>query len=102
MAMVKKIMLKLYQQFTYLQRNIAGMLGMHEYFFRSARGGRIILYHGICKKDPTRFNTLFITEQTFENHLQFYQKYFHVISLADFYNGNFRKDRFNICLSFDD
>ena len=78
------------------------MLGMYERLYKSARGSRIIIYHGVCKKNSTRFNTLFVTKKTFEAHLLFYKKYFHIISLADFYNGNFNNDRFNICLSFDD
>jgi peptidoglycan/xylan/chitin deacetylase (PgdA/CDA1 family) len=100
--MIKKIGSKLLGKYASLQRDIAGRLGMHETFFRSARGSRIMIYHGICKKDPTRFNTLFVTERIFEQHLQFYKKYFHVVSLDDYYRKNFNANRFNICLTFDD
>jgi peptidoglycan/xylan/chitin deacetylase (PgdA/CDA1 family) len=102
MQVVKKIWSKLVRQYTFLQREIAGRLGMHEPFFRSARGNRIIIYHGVCEKNPTRFNTLFVTERTFEKHLQFYKKYFHVISLDDYFSKKFNPGKFNICLSFDD
>lgn len=102
MRLIKKICSKLVREYTYLQRDIAGRLGMHETFFRSARGSRIIIYHGVCKKDPTRFNTLFVTERMFEKHLQLYKKYFHVVSLDDYFRKNFNPGKFNICLTFDD
>jgi peptidoglycan/xylan/chitin deacetylase (PgdA/CDA1 family) len=61
-----------------------------------------VVYHGICASDPTRFNSLFLTKKTFEQHLQFYKKYFHVVSLEDYYLARFSEERFNICLTFDD
>src|SRR6202008_249099 len=60
------------------------------------------IYHGICREDPTRFNTLFIKQKTFEAHLRFYKKHWNLLTLDDFYQGNFSKDRFNLCLTFDD
>lgn len=102
MRIVKKIWSKLVRAYTHLQRDIAGRLGMHETLFRSARGSRIIIYHGVCKKEPTRFNTLFVTERMFEKHLQLYKKYFHIISLDDYFRRNFNTGKFNICLTFDD
>lgn len=39
---------------------------------------------------------------TFERHLQFYLKYFNVISLDDYFRGKFSDDKFNICITFDD
>jgi hypothetical protein len=102
MQIIKKIWSKLVRECLYLQRDMAGRLGMHETFFRSARGSRIIIYHGVCQKEPTRFNTLFVTETTFEKHLQFYKKYFHVLSVDDYFNKKFNTGKFNICLTFDD
>lgn len=49
-----------------------------------------------------RFNSLFLKVKTFEAHLRFYKKYYNVISLDDFYQQRFSKDKFNICLTFDD
>ncbi|HEX5151441.1 MAG TPA: polysaccharide deacetylase family protein [Parafilimonas sp.] len=40
--------------------------------------------------------------KTFEAHLRFYKNYFHIISLDDYYNQRFSKERFNICITFDD
>ena len=67
-----------------------------------ARGSRILVYHGICQRDPLRFNTIFLTQKVFETQLRFYKKYFHIVSLDDFYQQRFSREKFNLCLSFDD
>ncbi|MES2328996.1 MAG: polysaccharide deacetylase family protein [Bacteroidota bacterium] len=102
MRIAKKISSKLARQFKYLRRELAGKLGLLDAFFRSARGNRILIYHGVCQKEHTKFNTLFVTEKMFEEHLQFYKKYFHVLSLDDFFKKRFNSEKFNICLTFDD
>jgi peptidoglycan/xylan/chitin deacetylase (PgdA/CDA1 family) len=102
MTLSQKIYAKLYRESKYLRRDISHLLGFDESFFRNARGSRILIYHGICKYDHTRFNPIFLKLSTFEQHLKFYKKYFNVISLDDYYCARFRKDKFNICLTFDD
>jgi peptidoglycan/xylan/chitin deacetylase (PgdA/CDA1 family) len=62
----------------------------------------MVVYHGICRNDPTRYNNIFLRRATFGAHIQFYKKYFHVISLDDYYHQRFSSDRFNVCLTFDD
>lgn len=84
------------------RRDMGWHLGLNRSFLTNAQGARILVYHGICKEDHLRFNTLFLKVRTFEAHLQFYKKYYNVISLDDFYQQRFSKDRFNICLTFDD
>lgn len=71
-------------------------------FFRAARGSRILVYHGVCRKEHLKFNTLFVTERMFEKHLLLYKKYCNLISLDDHYAQRFSDKQFNICLSFDD
>lgn len=102
MSVIRKIQEKWRVQRRYVGNDLRGLLGMNEAVFRKARGCRMLVYHGICETDPTRFNSLFITKDTFEQHLQFYRKYFNVISLEQYYNGQFSDSRFNICLTFDD
>ncbi len=92
----------LYRQIKYTRRDIGSLFGAYNDFFKSARGARIVLYHGICQDDPTRFNYIFLRKKTFEGHLRFYKENFNVISLDDFYNKRFSNDRFNICITFDD
>src|ERR1700761_9515409 len=102
MDLLKKISSKLQRESVYLGRDINHNLGRYKNFYNSARGSRIMIYHGICLEDHTRFNPIFLTYQTFEAHLKFYKKYFNVVSLDDYYQQKFQDDKFNICLTFDD
>lgn len=85
-----------------LRRDTAWHFGLNQFFFKNARGARILIYHGICQDDHLRFNTLFIKLKTFEAQLNLYKKHFTIISLEDYYLQRFNKERFNICLTFDD
>ncbi|MDB4918236.1 polysaccharide deacetylase family protein [Mucilaginibacter sp.] len=102
MTLSQKIRSKLTRTAKNLLMDLRHTLGMYEGFYRSARGSRILVYHGICERDHLKFNTLFLTRKTFELHLKFYKKYFNVISLDDYYQKKFSNDKFNICLTFDD
>ncbi|GAA4094476.1 polysaccharide deacetylase family protein [Mucilaginibacter panaciglaebae] len=102
MGIVKKISSKLWYKYKLLKRDVRYILGLDENFYTNARGSRILIYHGICQRDHTRFNPIFLTQQLFEQHLQLYKKYCNVVSLDDYYAGNFSADKFNICLTFDD
>lgn len=86
----------------HLGREIYHSLGFDECFFRNAKGSRIVIYHGVCQRDHTRFNPIFIRQRTLEKHFLFYKKYFNVISIADFYEQKFSATKFNICITFDD
>jgi peptidoglycan/xylan/chitin deacetylase (PgdA/CDA1 family) len=83
-------------------RESAWQLGLSQEYIKNQRGARILIYHGVCLHDPFRFNTLFVKLAKFENHLRLYKRYFNIISLNDFYHQRFSKDKYNICLTFDD
>ncbi|HEY8931131.1 MAG TPA: polysaccharide deacetylase family protein [Mucilaginibacter sp.] len=102
MTLIRKIQSKIGGKAKGIIRDIGHGSGFYKDFYSSARGNRIVIYHGICKQDPLRFNTLFITESTFEAHLIFYKKHFNVVSLDDYYKQNFSSNKFNVCLTFDD
>jgi len=102
MTLIHKIRAKLGGKAKGFISNIGHTLGFYKNFYASARGSRIIIYHGICKANPLKFNTLFVTEKTFEAHLKFYKKHFNVVSPDDYYRQNFSNNKFNICLTFDD
>jgi peptidoglycan/xylan/chitin deacetylase (PgdA/CDA1 family) len=102
MPIAKRLQLKVKRESLYLYRDLKHALGLSEQFYKSARGSCIMVYHGICLNDPTKFNSIFLTLKTFESHLKFYKKYFNVISLDDYYQQKFSKNKFNICLTFDD
>jgi peptidoglycan/xylan/chitin deacetylase (PgdA/CDA1 family) len=100
--MISRIPAKLYREAKYLSRTIGQALGLYERFLKNARGSRIMIYHGICQKDHTLFNPIFLTAKVFEAHLALYKKYCNVVSLDDYYSQNFSNDQFNICITFDD
>ena len=100
--MNRKILSRINREGKYMFREIGHWLGGYEQFYRSARGARILNYHGICLDDHLRFNTIFLKLKTFEKQLKFYKKHFNVISLDDYYQQKFSNDKFNICLTFDD
>jgi len=102
MEIIKKTGSKLRRESKYLFRDIGYRSGLYERFYRSARGSRIVIYHGICKDDHTRFNPIFLKLKTFEKHLKFYKKHFNVVSLDDYFEQKFSCEKFNICLTFDD
>jgi peptidoglycan/xylan/chitin deacetylase (PgdA/CDA1 family) len=93
---------KIRQLLNYKRRDLLFQLGLSNGFYKNARGARILIYHGICLRDHTRFNPIFLTNKIFEEHLKFYKKHFNVVSLEEFYAGQFRKDCFNVCITFDD
>jgi len=102
MELIKKIRSRLFRDAKYLYRDISLSTGFSKSFYESARGSCIIIYHGICQQDHTRFNPIFLKQKTFESHLKFYQKYFNVISLDDYYMQRFSRHKFNVSLTFDD
>lgn len=102
MTLTQRIGIKLYKETRHFGRDINHLLGFDEGFFRNARGSRMVIYHGVCLTDHTRFNPIFIKLKTLEKHFQFYKKYFNVVSIDDFYQRKFSKDKFNVCITFDD
>jgi peptidoglycan/xylan/chitin deacetylase (PgdA/CDA1 family) len=102
MNLLKKLYIKLSRKALHLFGDTLHILGADESTYREARGSRILVYHGVCKDAPTRFNTLFITQTTFEEHLKIYKKHFNAVTLTDFYEQRFNDNKFNICLTFDD
>ena len=85
-----------------VRRETAWKLGQNRRFFQEARGSRILVYHGLCENRHLQFNTLFVKRRTFERQLRFYKKYFHLVSLDAFYASLYHRDKFTLCLTFDD
>ena len=99
---VKDIKARVRNRLSGLHRDAGWYLGTNRRFYGHAKGSRIVVYHGVCKNDPLRFNTIFISAKSLEIQFQLYKKYFNIVSLDDFYQRRFVPDRFNLCLSFDD
>jgi peptidoglycan/xylan/chitin deacetylase (PgdA/CDA1 family) len=86
----------------YSARDLGAFVGLSRRWLRRARGAAIVVYHGICEKQPLRFNNIFLTRATLAQHFRLYREYFNVVSLDDYYRENFDPQRFNIALHFDD
>jgi len=102
MKFLRKSIRVLKRRCIYGWQNIAGIYVLNCLLKKHAGKGRIVTYHGICINHHTKFNGIFLKKSTFESHLKFYKKYFHVISLDDYYQENFHPSKFNICITFDD
>lgn len=102
MSVYSKTPSKLTRKLKGYKRDVRYYLGLDKTFYNNARGSRILIYHGICQHDPTRFNPIFLTAKTFEAHLKLYKKHCNVVSLADYYKGKFSNEKFNVCITFDD
>ena len=102
MSLPKRIISKLNRELKYAWNDFKKLSGLNDRFFKNMRGSRIITYHGICLKEHLKFNGIFLRKDTFEKHIQFYKQYFHIVSLDDYYKGNFNENKFNVCITFDD
>ena len=61
----------------------------------------VIMYHGVTEK-PSPYNKRHTLKNDFIKHLIFLKKNCNLISLNDFFNNNFKNDKVNIALTFDD
>lgn len=65
-------------------------------------GRAVLMYHGVVEPHTEQVNTRVVTTKEFDAHLIGFQRYFHVATVANLFDGNVPKDRFSIALSFDD
>lgn len=63
---------------------------------------RIVVYHGLVKKNHLKFNNRFITVQQFEEHLDWYKKNAELISVNDVFENKLKEGKLNVALTFDD
>jgi peptidoglycan/xylan/chitin deacetylase (PgdA/CDA1 family) len=93
---------KLSRKLVYANRDFKFFFRLDNNFFEKARGARILIYHGICEHDHTRFNPIFLTKDMFEQQLKLFKKFCNLVTLDEYYGGTFSNDRLNLCLTFDD
>src|SRR5690242_21731028 len=101
MSLIGRAYQKMVRESDSLIRQTGGKAGIYNQLYRNAIGERMLIYHGICKKDHTRFSPTFLELQTFEAHLQFFKKHFSVVSLEEYFEHKI-SNRFTVCLIFDD
>ena len=61
----------------------------------------VIMYHGISER-PCPYNKRHTTKKDFINHLLFLKKNCNIITLNQYFNEEFKKDKINVAITFDD
>lgn len=61
----------------------------------------VIMYHGVSEKSSP-YNKRHTIKKDFIKHLLFLKKHCNIISLNQFFNKEFKKDKINVALTFDD
>src|SRR5688572_2303523 len=84
------------------RREAVWRLGLSRSFYARARGSRILVYHGVCRQDHLRYNTLFVTEKMIEEQFRLYKEYFNTVSLDSYWKNEYDPEKFTIALTFDD
>lgn len=77
-------------------------IGFKKWLLKKKYGERILVFHGIDKVGETKYNSRFHSEVFFEEFITYITQNYNVISLADFYQNNFKENTLNIALTFDD
>lgn len=77
-------------------------LGLEHLVLNSKKGGAILCYHGIDNSGNKDLNYRHISKSMFEQHLIYFRKFFHIISVDDYFHERFSSTKFNIALTFDD
>lgn len=61
----------------------------------------VIMYHGVSKKSSP-YNKRHTLQNDFIKHLLFLKKHCNIISLNQFFQNEFKKDKINVAITFDD
>ena len=71
---------------------------------RTQKGKKVILmYHGVDLSENKSFNKRFFSVKNFQSQIEYFNEYFNVISLNDFFEDrNIANDKLNIAITFDD
>ena len=77
-------------------------MGAGKHWHKNRPGGRIIIYHGIDQLGRTDINSRFISQEYFDQQVAYFKEHFHIVSLEEYYKGNFADDRLTVTLTFDD
>ncbi len=93
---------KIRQRLSWKINDMLFALGMGKGLHRNRGGGRILIYHGIDTTGRTDLNTRFISVAYLEQQIAYFKQHFNVVSLEEYYLGNFASDRLTVALTFDD
>ena len=77
-------------------------IGFFPPFSKSKDNAIILMYHGVDSIGSKLFNSRHVSKSVFEKHLIFLKKNANIISLTDFFDKKFSKNKINIAITFDD
>ncbi len=98
---MKEVKRKIVQKAKWIGNDLLHAAGIQK-MKQSKAGSRILVYHGIDEVGNTKINSRFISKRYFEKQIAYFRNHFNVISLEDYFLGKFKKDTFNIAITFDD
>jgi peptidoglycan/xylan/chitin deacetylase (PgdA/CDA1 family) len=75
---------------------------LEKLIFSKKKGAVILCYHGIDLHEDKRFNMRFFSNKTLEKHFYYLKKYTNVISIQDYFEQKWDKNKLNVALTFDD
>jgi peptidoglycan/xylan/chitin deacetylase (PgdA/CDA1 family) len=76
--------------------------GLGERLTAPRPGARILVYHGVCPAGTPRINARFLPLPDFERQVAALARDFHVVPLADVFEGKLHPARFTVAVTFDD
>jgi peptidoglycan/xylan/chitin deacetylase (PgdA/CDA1 family) len=77
-------------------------IGLEKIIDLPHKGGAIVCYHGVDLVENKTYNLRFISKKNLEKQFIYFKKYFNILSVADYFEGKFVSDKFNIAITFDD
>jgi len=75
---------------------------LEQLIFSKKKGAVILCYHGIDLNEDKRFNMRFFSNKTLEKHFYYLKKYTNVISINDYFEQKWDKNKLNVAITFDD
>lgn len=75
---------------------------LEKLIFSQKKGAVILCYHGVDLHEDKRFNMRFFSNKTLEKHFYYLKKYTNVISIQDYFDQKWDKNKLNVAITFDD
>lgn len=77
-------------------------LGLERLILGSKKGAVVLCYHGVDLVGDKTLNMRFYSIKRLEYQFKIFKKYFNVISISDYFDGKFDKNKYNLAITFDD
>jgi peptidoglycan/xylan/chitin deacetylase (PgdA/CDA1 family) len=97
-SITSRISNKLNRTFT----DIVFKTNLEKLIFSKKKGAVILCYHGVDLYEDKRFNMRFFSNKTLEKHFYYLKKYTNVISIQDYFDQKWDKNKLNVAITFDD